>query len=134
MMTKKLFLALFMCVLFCVSLFGQEEIDLFVKSVSIVKILSHPLGYKVYYLKANADFDSFYVPVEWFRGAANKGAIIWGRAPEYPYFSIFWQNKEFSYIKLFLNENLAHDSWGVLEANRDVVKDKFAIETLELKF
>jgi hypothetical protein len=133
-MRKLLCAAILMGFLLASSVFGQQDADLFVKSVPILKVLSHPLGYKVYYQKANADFGFFYVPVNWFRGAAGKGAIIWGNEADYPYFSIYWRNKEFFYIKLFLKEDMAHDTWGVLEADISDVKDKFDIETLKVEF
>ena len=133
-MRKLLYVAILMGLLLTSSVFGQESSDFFVKSVSILKILSHPLGYKIYYQKVNADFVFFYVPVNWFRGAANKGAIIWGNEPDYPYFSIFWSNAEFYRLKLFLKDNMADDSWGTLKADISEVKDKFDIETLKLEF
>ncbi len=133
-MRKLLYVAILMGLLLTFPVFGQENPNLFVKSVSILKILSHPLGYKIYYQKTNTDFDFFYVPVNWFRGAANKGTIIWGKSPDYPYFSIFWKDAEFYYLKLFLKENMADDTWGALEADISDVKDKFDIETLKLEF
>ena len=133
-MRKLLCVAILMGLLLTPSVFGQDDPELFVKSVPILKILSHPLGYKVYYQKVNADFGFFYVPVNWFRGAANKGAIIWGNESDYPYFSIFWRNKEFFYLKLFVKDNMADDSWGTLQADISDVKDKFDVETLKLEF
>jgi hypothetical protein len=111
-----------------VSLSAQQKKDIYVKSVPIIKILSHKLGYKIFFLKQNMDITSFYAPVEWFMGVANKGAIIWGNGREYPYFTVVWEDGKFSYLKLFLKENMMDESWGVLNASVAEVKDEFEIE------
>ena len=117
------------------SVFGQvRDEDPFYRSVPIVKILSHELGYRVFYLKINMELGSFYAPVDWFVGVANKGAIVWGRSPEFPYFTIYWNKGQFSYIKLFLMENLHDDSWGVLRGDPAVLREKFDIEEPEIEF
>lgn len=117
------------------SLFAQpEKKQLYVKSVPIVKIYIHQLGYKVYYIKHNADIAHFYVPVSWLIGAGNRGSIVWGQKAEYPYFSIYWEDGKFSYIKLFLRRNLREDYWGVLNVASDLVRDKFEIDDLKLEF
>jgi hypothetical protein len=134
-MKKALFALLVAVLLGCsVMIFAQQPKDVYVKSVPIVKILSHRLGYKVYYLKQNMDLASFYAPVQWFVGTAGKGKIIWGRKPEYPYFTIVWENGEFLYIKLFLFENYDHDSWGTLKAADSQVREVFDVDAPKLEF
>ena len=108
--------------------FGQEVEDIYVKSIPIVKILAHPLGYKIFYITSSDELAFLYTPREWFSQAGGKGTIVWGRTNEFPYFSIFWINNEFSHIKLFLKENLSDPTWGVLEATDSQVRDKFTIE------
>jgi hypothetical protein len=134
---KKVLVVLIVVMLISVAagVFGQvKDDDPFYKSVNIVKILSHSLGYKIYYLKMNMDIGNFYVPMEWFRGSAGKGSIIFGTRSEYPYFTIYWNKGEFSYIKLFLMENMQHESWGVLRAKKEDVEDKFDLEEPEIEF
>ena len=80
------------------------------------------------------DISSFYTPVTWFYGQANKGKIIWGNEREYPYFTVVWEDGKFAYLKLFLKENMMHDSWGPLEASVAEVKDKFEIEEPTFEF
>ena len=121
--------------LFGASLFAQpQEKQIYAKSVPIVKIYTHQLGYKIYYIEQNSDIGYFYVPVSWFIGAGSRGSIIWGLKPEHPYFSIYWEDGKFSYIKLFLGRNLREDSWGVLTDAPSLIKDKFEIEELVLEF
>lgn len=133
---KKTLIVLLVAVLLCcgITVFAQQQKDVYVKSVPIIKILSHSLGYKIYYLQQDMDFASFYAPVDWFLATSGKGKIVWGRKPEYPYFTIVWENGEFLYIKLYLFENLDHDSWGVLKAANSQVRDLFDIEAPDLEF
>jgi hypothetical protein len=127
-------LVLFVLLFSSLLLFGQQQKDIYAKSVPILKILSHKLGYKIFFLTDTMEISSFYTPVSWFYGQANKGRIVWGREREYPYFTVIWEDGKFSYIKLFLQENLMHDSWGPLEASVAEVKDKFEIEEPNFKF
>ena len=135
-MKKVLWILLLVLLAFSASsLFGQvRDEDPYYRSVPIVKILNHPLGYKVYYLKMNMDVGSFYAPIDWFVGVANKGSIVWGRSEEYPYFTVYWNKGEFAYIKLFLVDNLKHDSWGVLASTSAAMESLFDIEEPQIDF
>ena len=73
---------LFILVLSSVLLFAQQGKDVYVKSVPILKILSHKLGYKIFFLTETMNVSSFYTPVAWFYGQANKGKIIWQQVME----------------------------------------------------
>ena len=106
--------------------------SIYARTRPIVKILSHNLGYKIFYVTVKGDIGHFYVPVEWFTEAGGKGSISYGAGAKYPYFSVYWVDHEFSHIKLFLIENVMDDSWGVLKADYDVVKEKFEIEAPQI--
>ena len=112
--------------------FGQTKPaaveSIYASTRPIVKILSHNLGYKIFYVSVRGDIGVFYVPIEWFTQAGGKGSITYGSGSKYPYFSVYWVDHEFSHIKLFLVENVLDESWGVLRANYDVVQEKFQIE------
>jgi hypothetical protein len=112
--------------------FGQstpsDVESIYARTRPIVKVLSHNLGYKIFYVTVRGDVSHFYVPIDWFTNAGGKGSITYGQGAQYPYFSIYWVNHEFSHIKLFLRENLMDDSWGILEAGRSTVQEKFAVE------
>ncbi|HUV08426.1 MAG TPA: hypothetical protein VMX75_11895 [Spirochaetia bacterium] len=134
-MQKIIFTAILLSLLICsLSAFGQQKKDIYAKSSPIVKILAHKLGYQVYFIRQDATLGNFYVPIEWFRKSVGKGAIIWGNEPSYPYFTIVYEEKKFSYVKLFLKEDARDNSWGVLRAEIDEVKDKFNLESLEIEF
>jgi hypothetical protein len=114
------------------TVFGQSkpaDVDsIYARTRPIVKILSHNLGYKVYYVTVRGDVGHFYLPIEWFTTAGGKGSITYGTGAKYPYFSMYWVDNSFSHIKLFLVENVMDDSWGVLTAQPSVVADKFGVE------
>ena len=125
--------ALIFLVLGVFSLNAQEQDPkLYVKTVGIMKILNHALGYKVLYLKSTMEVGEFYVPHSWFK-AGGKAALVLGNGPAFPYFSVFYREGEFDHIKIYAAENIRHLSWGRLK--RQVGdSSKFEVETLDLEF
>jgi hypothetical protein len=113
---------------------GAQEQDpkVYVKTVGIMKILNHALGYKVLYLKSSMEVGEFYVPHSWFK-AGGKAQLILGDTPAFPYFSVFYREGEFDHIKIYAHENIQHLSWGRLKAQAGD-SSKFEVETLDLEF
>ena len=110
----------------------EQDPKLYVKTVSIMKILNHALGYKVLYLKSSMEVGEFYVPHSWFK-AGGKAELVLGDTPAFPYFSVFYRDGKFDHIKIYAAENIGHLSWGRLK--RQVGdSSKFDIETLDLEF
>lgn len=130
MIRKIVFVLLFLAL---TTVMFAEEADIYCKSVPIWKIYSLKEGYRIIYQKSNMKYGVFHVPIEWFKGAAEKGEIVLGNDPAFPYFSIFWEDGAFSHIRLYLQRDDRHDSWGELDNPEDYT-DKFNIETLELDF
>jgi len=110
----------------------EQDPKLYVKTVSIMKILNHALGYKVLYLKSSMEVGEFYVPHSWFK-AGGKAELVIGDTPAFPYFSVFYRDGEFSHVKLYAHENIGHLSWGRLKRQAGD-SSKFEIETLDLEF
>ncbi|HKK65629.1 MAG TPA: hypothetical protein VJ967_07225 [Clostridia bacterium] len=115
-----------------------EQSNYYVKSVPIDKVYMHSLGYRIVYQKSNLNFGVFYVPEQWFDMPENreqdpKAELIMARNEAYPYFSIFWEAGEFSHIRLYLNKNLNHLSYGNLETPENF-DNQFDIETLSIEF
>ncbi len=132
-MLKKMILICLVMFFFAGFYTFADESDMFVKTMPIVKIYSHQLGYKVVYLKNDLNFGEFYVPLKWFDLAGGKGVIIKGFDPAYPYFSIFWKQGKFHSVKLYVKRDLRDGSWGALKIVPDI-SDKFEIDELELDF
>ena len=119
-----------MLILACVPAFSQsrEEVkDAYVKSVPIVKIYTHYLGYRVVYLKSNYEVGEFYVPLSWFYAAVPKAQIVWGNGRAFPYFSLFWVDGKFDYVRLYLVDNPSDLTWGVMDTREDL-SAKFNVE------
>ena len=110
----------------------EQDPKLYVKTVGIMKILNHALGYKVLYLKSTMEVGEFYVPHSWFK-AGGKAELILGDTQAFPYFSVFYRDGEFDHIKLYAHENIQHLSWGRLKRQAGD-SSKFEIETLDLEF
>ena len=109
----------------------------YVKTIPIIRVYDHNLGYKVIYMKSNFDLHVIYIPKEWFEVAAQTGEdpkaeLVAGIDSSYPYFSVFWDNGEFSHIRLYLHSNLMHQSWGDIDPTVDLT-EKFKVETLKLE-
>ena len=137
-MKKRVLILAVLLLLVLSGLLYAEDSEYFVKSVPIAKVYIHNLGYRIVYQKSDLNFLVFYVPNRWMTmsgsdGEPPKAELYTGIEPEYPYFSIFWKNGEFSHIRLYLNRRLSHESYGDLE-NPDTFDDKFDVETLALEF
>ena len=110
----------------------EQNPRIYVKTVSIMKILNHSLGYKVLYLKSSMEVGEFYVPHSWFK-AGGKAELILGYTPAFPYFSVFYRDGKFDHIKLCAHDNIQHLSWGQLKTQAGD-SSKFEVETLDLEF
>ncbi len=111
-----------------------QNTPIFVKTVPIMKIYSHALGYRILYEKSNLEVGEFYVPVEWFNKAGGKGDIVWGNDIAYPYLSIFWKDGKFDHVRLYLDEDLSAGSWGRLQGGGEELQQKFRVEILQVEF
>ena len=90
----------------------SKDNPIFVKTVPIMKIYGHPLGYRILYEKSNLEVGELYVPVEWFARSGGKGDIVWGTDSAYPYLSIFWKDGKFDHVRLYLREEHERQELG----------------------
>jgi hypothetical protein len=111
---------------------SQEDPQVFVKTVPIMKVLAHPLGYKVLYVKSSMEVVDFYVPYSWFK-PGGKAEVVFGAGRSYPFFSAFYMNGQFDHIKLYLVESMGHVSWGTMKRSEGDSR-RFEIETLDLEY
>jgi hypothetical protein len=113
--------------------FGQEQPKVYVKSVPILKIMSHPEGYKVLYLKSDMKVAELYLPYRWFTQAGGKAEIVFGNDPSYPYFSVFYVDGKFDHIRLYVIENIQDPTWGILRLTEASYSD-FNVESLNIEY
>ena len=113
--------------------FGQELPNVYVVSVPILKILSHPEGYKVLYMRSDMQVDELYIPHRWLSKSGGKAEIVFGREPSYPYFSAFYRDGKFDFIRLYVFDDVKDLTWGILRKT-EASNAAFGGETLEIKY
>ncbi len=117
--------------------FAQEQqskpTDIFVKTVPILMVYTHQLGYKVVFVNSRQEAASLYLPITWFGKAGGKGTIVLENSDVPPYLSIFWADGKFDHIVLHVPGDTRSPVWGVLETNEDL-KSAFDIEEPKLTF
>jgi hypothetical protein len=132
-MKRATLFVVFLLAVTSVALYAQAEGgEPFVKSVPIMRILSHPLGYKILYLKSSMEVGEFYVPFSWFK-AGYKAEIVFGGYSSYPYFSIFYKGGKFSFIRIYAQEDIRDVTWGRLSP-RVGDEANFQVDELDLEF
>ncbi len=110
-----------------------QQADVFVRSAPIMRIYTHALGYKVVYRKSDLALGEFYVPKTWFLHSGGKAELVWGNRQACPYFSMFWVDGRFGYIRLYVLSDLSSDTWGVLTGGTEL-RDSFDIDDLQIDF
>ena len=113
--------------------FGQEQPQVYVKSVPILKILSHPEGYKVIYMRSDMQADVFYIPHRWLSKTGGKAEMVFGRDPSFPYFSVFYRDGKFDFIRLYVISDVKDVTWGILRKT-EASNAAFGGDTLEIKY
>ena len=129
---KRATLCLALLFVLATALAAQEQPAGYVRSVSIMKVLSHTMGYKVLYLKSSMEIGELYLPFTWFK-AGGKAEVVFGGDRSYPYFSVFYREGKFSFIRLYLQESIQHLSWGRL-IPREGDEAKFDVDDLTLEY
>ena len=84
------------------------------------------------YVKSSVEAGEVFFSHSWFYEAGGTGELVLGDDPSYPYFSVFYRNGEFSHVRLYLQRDYNHRSWGVLR-NPDAYNDRFT-ETFEIEY
>ncbi len=110
------------------------ESSLYVKTLYIEKVYQHELGYKIEYRRTNAIYLAVaYFPLEWFSGAGRKAQLIYTRDRSVPYVNIYWEDGQFSHLRLYVHPSFEHMSWGTLRGEEGL-EAKFDLEEPQLLF
>jgi hypothetical protein len=108
--------------------------DVYVKTVHIVKIWMHPLGYMIQFWTSHSRVGEVYVPVTWFnKGPDSKADIVYAQDSAYPYFSIFWADGKFDHVTIHALSDYRSPTWGVLETATDR-SSQFSVEEMPKDF
>jgi len=114
--------------------FGQEQdTKVYVKTVPILKILTCSAGYKVLYVKSDMQVGEIYLPLSWFGKAGGQAEIVFGKDPSYPYFSVFYKDGKFDFIRLYLIDDVKDLSWGILKKTEEEL-NRFKVDTLKIEY
>lgn len=111
----------------------EEDTDLLAVTVYVQRVYPHNLGYKVIYNRSDLYPGEVYLPGRWFRQSEGKGALIRSEHRSVPYMTVFYENGEFSHVRLFVHSNPSHVSWGALPGGEDLTEE-FSVETLEIDY
>ena len=114
--------------------FAQEQdTKVYVKTVPILKILTCSAGYKVLYVKSDMQVGEIYLPLSWFGKAGGQAEIVFGKDPSYPYFSVFYKDGKFDFIRLYLIDDVKDLSWGILKKTEEEL-NRFKVDTLKIEY
>ena len=95
--------------------------DAYYKSVPLIKVWMHQLGYMVQFWTSKSQVANIYVPLTWFnQGPDSKADIIYGNEPSYPRLVIFWVDGKFDHVNLYVLNNYDSLTWGVLSQATDL--------------
>lgn len=135
-MKKLILLIAILMIISSITAFADTS-EFYVKTLPIVKIYDHSLGYRIVYMKSDFELTAIYLPKDWFRtasetGEAPKAELVAGKDSSYPYFSVFWKGADFDHIRVYVHNDLNNPSWGDLDPLVDI-SEKFNVETLKLK-
>lgn len=112
---------------------GEDDVDVQVMTVYVQTIYPHSQGYKVIYNRSDLYPGEVYLPARWFTNAASQGEILYTSHPSAPYMQVFYENGEFSHVRLYATENRSHRSWGSLSSGQDL-SEEFSTETLQIDY
>ena len=91
----------------------QNESEFYYVNVPIEKIFPYRKGYVVVYRKGMNQFVQAYLPQDWFLGAAATGDVIQiGSGTLWPSMTVYYQNGEFSHVRLYVRKERSHITWG----------------------
>ena len=97
----------------------ENESELYPKTQWIYRVYAHNLGYRVDYIKDSFTLGSIWIPNEWVSGANSIGKVVYGEGETYPYISFFFKEGKLDHFRIYLIENQAHPSWGLLNPRVD---------------
>lgn len=109
----------------------------YTKSVVVVKVYPHKLGFKVLYMANDLQVKEIYLPNTLFEqqeeGGRERSKVFKGYDKTYPYLTVFWKDGEFSHVKLYLKPDYSDVTWGALH-DPDAHDENFRNATLEFDF
>ena len=108
--------------------------DAYYKTLSLLKVWVHELGYKVQFFNSKSQVSDIYVPLAWFnKGSQSKAVLVYGNEKGYPYCTIVWVDGAFDHITLYVLNDFRSATWGVLSGASDL-SSQFNVEEAPKEF
>ena len=110
----------------------SNESDYYYFSYPVEKIYLYRMGYVIVYRGNSNQLSRTYVPHEWFTGMGGKGEIAYlGAGREWPTMTVYYNNGDFSHVRLRLSRDRTHDTWGIVP--QSVNLDEYFQDVEEVK-
>jgi len=133
---KKFIIALFLTALFT-PVFAQNNSNgvtrMYYINVPVERVFITAQGYVVQYRSGSSILGTIGIPVEWFgnifniyggttAGTGNNKAevIQLPTVGDWPTMSVFYENGEFSHVRLYVHKMKSHITWGSIQQGTDV--------------
>jgi len=113
-----------------------NEADMYVVNVDIEKIYPSSQGYIVQYQKkSSVGIGTVGIPIQWFIDAAGKAEYInLPPGANWPSMSVFFNNGEFSHVRLYVHRVRSHQTWGNVPIGVDISRHFVNTDTLNVEF
>jgi hypothetical protein len=109
-----------------------EESEFYYITKPIERIWLYRSGYIVAYQRG-FNLVRTYVPIDWFTPAGAADLIVLRSARAWPHITIYYQNGEFSHVRLYVRER-SHPTWSVVPFHVDLSEYFRGIEEVVLEF
>ncbi|MDR2551984.1 MAG: hypothetical protein LBD31_02300 [Treponema sp.] len=109
--------------------------ELYYINVPIEKVYPYKLGYVVVYRMGVNSLGRAYIPYSWFRKDSRKAELIQiADGKPQPSMSVFYKEKAFHGVRLYVSKRASHLSWGIIPANVNIDNRFEGVEEIKLGF
>ena len=108
----------------------DDPSSMFVRTIFLDTVYTHKLGFKVTYTADDYTRQALYLPQGWFTQAGSQGQLVSTYSDAAPYMDVFYDNGEFSHVRVYVPANRDHIAWETLE--EEGVEENFNVETVTL--
>jgi len=88
--------------------------SLYYINVRVERVYPSDEGYIVQYQRSNGLFATIGIPMEWFDSAGKAELLLLPAGKNWPTMSVFYNEGEFSHVRLYVHRVRAHATWGVI--------------------
>jgi hypothetical protein len=103
-------------------------------NVSVEKIYPTNQGYVVLY-RTQRGIGTIGIPNRWFVEAAGRADVVrLPRGASWPTMSIFYNDGEFSHVRLYVHSHKSHTTWGSMPQGTNVSRFFPEEDTFDIQF